>query len=119
MYFFDTYALIEMMLGNRKYMQYAGFQLTVSPLNIGELYIYMHRTYGKTAANGKLALMFFNTLELTQEIIISAADFKLAHAEKRLSWADCVGYAAAKRRGLKFLTGDLQFRGMPNVEFVK
>ncbi len=119
MYFFDTYALIEMMLGNRKYEQYAGFQLTVSPLNIGELYIYMYRTYGKTTANEKLALMSFNIVELTQEIIISAADFKLANAEKKLSWADCIGYAAAKRRGLKFLTGDMQFRNMPNAEFVK
>ena len=32
---------------------------------------------------------------------------------------DCVGYVVAKRVGVKFLTGDREFKDMPNVEFVK
>ena len=32
---------------------------------------------------------------------------------------DCIGYMTAKRLGVKFLTGDREFEGMDNVEFVK
>jgi predicted nucleic acid-binding protein len=32
---------------------------------------------------------------------------------------DCISYALANRLGIKFLTGDMQFEGLPNVEFVK
>lgn len=32
---------------------------------------------------------------------------------------DCVGYVVSQRLGMKFLTGDKEFRGLPNVEFVQ
>ena len=32
---------------------------------------------------------------------------------------DCIGYIIAKRLGMKFLTGDKEFEGFENVEFVK
>lgn len=35
------------------------------------------------------------------------------------SYADSVNYIAAKRLGIKLLTGDRAFTGMENVEFVK
>ena len=38
---------------------------------------------------------------------------------KKLSLIDCLGYVLAKSLGVKFLTGDREFEGMDNVEFVK
>lgn len=32
---------------------------------------------------------------------------------------DCIGYVYAKENGLRFVTGDKEFEGMENVEFVK
>ena len=51
--------------------------------------------------------------------MVAATEFKIEHAKKELSWADCIGYAIAQQEGLKFLTGDSQFKGMPHVKFVK
>lgn len=119
MYFFDTYALVEMALLNPSYSRFTGFALTVTALNIGEFYVYLRRTYGKETANEKLGMLSFKVAELTKETMIEAAELKLQNAKKELSWADCVGYVSAQKLGLKFLTGDSQFKNMPGVEFVK
>ena len=42
---------------------------------------------------------------------------KLKH--KNLSIPDSIGYITAKRLGIKFLTGDEDFRNFENVEFIK
>ena len=57
--------------------------------------------------------------QTSQEIIQSAAEFKLENKNQRLSMADCIGYKIAESLGIKFLTGDEQFKNKPNVEFVK
>ena len=38
---------------------------------------------------------------------------------KNLSLIDCLGYSCAKRLGIKFFTGDREFKYMENVEYVK
>ena len=38
---------------------------------------------------------------------------------KHLSIPDAIGYTIAQRHDAKFLTGDEDFRDMPNIEFVK
>ena len=119
MYFFDTYALIEMSLENPNYRRFADFTLVITPLNFGEFYAYLIRTYGKETATEKLGALSFKVLELKKEIMIEATEFKLAGNKKKFSWADCVGYVSAQQRGLKFLTGDSEFKNLPNVEFVK
>ena len=35
-----------------------------------------------------------------------------------LSYADCLGYVISKKLNIRFLTGDKQFKDLPNVEFV-
>jgi len=37
----------------------------------------------------------------------------------RLSYADTIGYTAARRLGARFLTGDEAFRRLPDVEFCR
>jgi hypothetical protein len=45
--------------------------------------------------------------------------FKLQNRGKKFSYTDSIGYLISLRNRIKFLTGDKQFRDMPNVEFVK
>ena len=52
-------------------------------------------------------------------ILQEANAFKLFHLRKRFSFADCVGYVTAKRFHARFLTGDYEFKGLENVEFVR
>ncbi len=119
MYFFDTYALIEMALVNPSYSKYEDFTLVTMPLNIGEFYSYLIRTYGKKTAREKLKLLSFRFVGLTRQLIEESTEFKTENNEKKLSWADCIGYVASKQLKLKFLTGDKEFKGMDNVEFVR
>ena len=119
MYFFDTYALIEVFRGNPEYVNYNDFPLKVSQLNVGEFYIYLIRTKGLQEARSTVMAASFDIQDMTTDVTIAAADFKIVHKKKKLSWADCVGYVVAKKLSLKFLTGDSQFKGMANVEFVK
>jgi len=39
--------------------------------------------------------------------------------KSNLSYVDCIGYILAKELKVGFLTGDREFEGMDNVEFVK
>ena len=119
MFFFDTYALVEVAKGNPAYKTYGDFTFIVTHLNIGEFYIYLLRTNGKAEAEKKLASIAFTTIPLSTEVMKEAAEFKQVHNSKELSWADCVGYMTARQLGLKFLTGDSGFKDTPHVEFVK
>lgn len=38
---------------------------------------------------------------------------------KKLSYADCLGYIIALREKIEFFTGEDDFKGLHNVEFVK
>ena len=49
--------------------------------------------------------------------IKNATDMRLKF--KHMSFPDVIGYVVAKRLGIKFLTGDNDFKDMKNVEFVK
>lgn len=115
-YFADTYALVEMGKGAPQYKPYISADFVLTKWNLAEFYYSLIR-------EGKPAMTQFNEfrkrlISISFTSIIAAAQFKLRHKEKRMSYVDCVGYALALEHGMKFLTGDKQFKGMPNVEWV-
>ena len=57
-------------------------------------------------------------VEVDKEIIKEANEFKIANKNRKFSFADAIGYITAQKYGVKFLTGDRQFRGMKGVGFV-
>lgn len=71
----------------------------------------------------KISVIFNDYLRYNVEpsanALIEAVKFKFMHRKKKLSYADCLGYAVAKENKVRFLTGDEKFRNMDNVEFVK
>ena len=117
-YFFDTYALIEIFKGNANYEEYSKSDIATSYFNLLELYYNLIKTYDK-----EIAMKFIETLKdfcvpINIDMIFDASTFKLNYP-KKFSYADSIGYIIAKRLGLKFLTGDMQFKELDNVEFVK
>jgi len=118
-YFFDTYALIEVIEGSQNYAKYVDCECKTSLLNLIEVYYYGLRGLGPERAANHFKRLESNALEITEEDVFKAMEFKLTNKKKGFSYADCIGYTMAKNRGVKFLTGDEQFRSMPNVEFVK
>lgn len=90
-----------------------------SVLNIGELYNSLLRE-----STEKLALFWFDTLkDMAMPVglgtIKSAMEFRHANRKKNFSMVDCIGYQLARENNLIFLTGDKEFEGIENVEFVK
>lgn len=116
-YFFDTYAIIEILEGNSKYEHYTEVEYVITQLNLIEFHYYMLRRFGEAAAEAALRKVSKNVVFLTDEIITAANKFRLKNKPKEFSTADCIGYAYARENGLLFLTGDNEFEGLHGVEF--
>lgn len=117
MYFYDTYALIEIIRGNSGYEKFRNFKAICILNNLFELHQSLLKLFNKKTADYWMDK--FNILEITIKDIIEASDFRYEHSKDKLSMTDCIGYVVAKRNRLKFLTGDEKFEGIKNVEFVR
>ena len=115
-YFFDTYALIEIYRKNKDYEKYKNVTMLTSYLNLIEFDYYLLRTGGDRNLFYKLKEFI---VQVEDEDIRKANELKFKYKKKNLSFVDCVGYIMAKRLGIKFLTGDQTFAEMDDVEFVK
>lgn len=124
-YFLDTYALMEYVAGNRNYLPYfssnSGDQVSTSILNLMELYFHILRDSGENIADDSYAQFKQFDLPLTDDDVKSAMQLRLRLKARRLdlSYTDAIGYSIAQRIGAKFLTGDLAFKNLPDVEFVR
>ena len=118
--FFDTYAFYEIIVGNPNYLPFTkNITIVATQLNLMELYYQLIILYDK-----EQAMEFFKRYEelivpINNSVIIEAMDFRKKHNKQGLSYVDCIGYIIARKMGIQFLTGDKQFKGMTNVEFVK
>lgn len=118
MKFFDSYALFEIMNGNPAYERLKDEIIITSALNIGELYYGILKT-GDKSGEDWLAQLKPDLIEIDIETMKNAMKFRYANRQKKLSMVDCVGYSLAQKLRMPFLTGDKEFEGLPNVEFVK
>ena len=118
-YFFDTYALIEILKDNPNYKRFTTESVTMTIFNLAELYWSVLRDYGATKAGTVFNQYKPSVVDIDDDALKSAMQFKKTHRKVRLSYADCIGYVYAKRHSMKFLTGDKEFADLPNVEFVK
>ena len=116
--FFDTYALIEIAKGNPRYGRYLDVErILVTKLNLIELYYAIIRDFNEIEAKRHYFFYLPFVRDITDETVFEAMGFRLRH--RNLSYSDCIGYVIAKHEGVKFLTGDVAFKGLENVEFVK
>ena len=118
-YFFDSYAIIEMVKRSQQFAVYLDEKITVTILNVIEIAQYFLINAGEEKAKKICDILSENVVELRNTDILIAVTFRTDHKKKSLSYADCIGYTYAKQHGLIFLTGDDAFKDMPNVEFVK
>lgn len=117
-FFFDSYAIIEILKGSEGYQKYATAGFIITKLNLFEVYYRMLQD-SQEKADLFLSLYAPHAVDFDETVIAEACRFRLENKKSRLSMTDCIGYVIALKNALKFLTGDSQFRDMPNVEFVK
>ena len=118
-YFFDTYAIIEILRKSKDYARFSETTITTSLLNIGELFYDFLKNGNKNDGMFFCTKLQENCLNVNLELLMKAVEFRFENKGKNLSYIDCIGYVLAKENGLIFVTGDNAFKGMENVEFVK
>ncbi len=118
-YFFDSYAIIEILNGNQNYLGYDGDAIVTNTLNVAEVYYHLLQLHNEKTAEAFLNQLSFSLIEISKEIAIEASRFRYRNKKLKISYADSIGYVTALKYNLKFLTGDRQFEKMVGVEFVK
>ncbi|HLC59807.1 MAG TPA: PIN domain-containing protein [Candidatus Nanoarchaeia archaeon] len=120
-YFLDTYALIEIFLGNENYKNYIfdPEQAMCTIFNLMEAHFYFLKKFGQTKSDEIYELIKPIIVKIDDSTLKEANRFKLLHLKKRLSFADCIGYITSLKLNAKFITGDYAFKEMKNVEFIK
>ena len=118
-YFFDTYAVIELIEGNPRYAPYKEDTATLTVFNLVEIYWVVLNKLSIERADEIFREYRPAVVEIDDETLKEAIAFRKSHKKRDLSYTDCVGYVYAKRHGMKFLTGDKEFEDLPDVEFVK
>ena len=118
-YFFDSYAIIEVLKENPKYSIYISESVVLTIFNLAEIYWSVLLDYSEDKANVVFETYKKAVVEIDDETLKEAIKFRKEHKKQDLSYTDCIGYIYSKRNNLKFLTGDSKFENLPFVEFVK
>ncbi|MDD5192416.1 MAG: PIN domain-containing protein [Candidatus Nanoarchaeia archaeon] len=118
-YFFDTYAIIEIIKGNPNYEFFKDNVIVTGAMNIAEVYYALLLENTEEFADLIIKKLNVQIIEISQDISINAAKFRYKHKKLFLSYVDCIGYILAKENNLIFLTGDEGFKNMDNVKLIK
>ncbi len=119
-YFFDAYAFFELIDGNKNYEKYGkGAGIVTTKMNLMELHYGLLQSRGKQIADAYYYRFMEYCIDTNDDSIIKANEFRLSNKGRGMSYVDCLGYIVAKENNIKFLTGDMAFQNIENVEFVK
>lgn len=118
-YFFDSYAIIEIIKGNPNYAKYASEPVTTSLFNLIEVYWNVLNEGTETKANETYDKFRDSVVEINDETLKKAVKFRKQNKKKNLSYTDCIGYVYAIENNLIFLTGDKEFKETEKVEYIK
>ncbi|MBU2496698.1 MAG: PIN domain-containing protein [Nanoarchaeota archaeon] len=118
-YFFDSYALIEIVKGSENYKRFQDSRIITTKLNLLEVHYILLRDVSKEIADRFLLEYYVALIDFNKQDIIQSNEFKLKYKDRNLSMTDCLGYILSKKLEIKFLTGDKEFKDLLNVEFMK
>lgn len=119
-YFFDSYAVIEILKENPNYHRFLGYPITIALFNLAEIYWHcINDPKLESEAESLYSKFKRGVVEIDDETLKQAVKFRKEHKKKDLSYTDCIGYMYAKKHNMKFLTGDKGFEKIENVEYVK
>lgn len=115
----DTYALIEITLGNKKFEKYTKQDFVITDLTLAEFYGVLLRNEGEAVAKYWYKNLDSYTVSVDKELLISAIRFRYEHRKKRISFFDAAGYVYATANNMLFVTGDKEFEDFSGVSFQK
>ncbi len=119
-FFFDTYALFAIVLGQESYKEYTTkIEVVTTIMNIYELYYILIQQNKYREAEIFFEKFLPNCIDVEPPLIKEASKFRLQNSKLKLSYVDALGYVIARELGISFLTGDNGFKDLPNVKFIK
>ena len=118
-YFADTYAYIEVLKDNPSYHRFKKSVFLTSQYTVAELAYFFIRQDQEPTAIQVASRISDDVINASLPTLLRAMKLKFLYRQKKLSYTDCIGYALARDLGVKFLTGDKQFKDLPDVEFVR
>lgn len=118
-YFFDSYAIIEIVKGSSSYAPFSDEVVVITLFNLVEIYWSFVLDFGEEKAKELYSRFKECVVPISDSVIQEAVKFRKENKKKNLSYADCIGYVYANQNKLLFLTGDKEFQNMSNVMFVK
>ena len=118
-YFWDSYAVIEFIDGNKNYAKYIDEEVSITIFNLAEIYWFAINEYEEEQADAVYQRFRDSVISIDDETLKDAIKFRKKHKTKDLSYTDCIGYTFALKNNMRFLTGDREFKDMENVEFVQ
>lgn len=117
-YFFDSYVVAELIDGNPKYAKYSNEAFVFTIFNLAEIYWFALREYSEKESEEIYEYFKQFITNISDEVMKDAMKFRKKNKKRDLSYADCIGYIYALKNNLTFLTGDKEFKNLPNVEFI-
>jgi len=118
-YFFDSYAIVEILKGNPAYAKYINEPVILTIFNLVEVYWFALNEYGEKEAEQIYEQYRKSVVKINDETIKDAIKFRKKNKKRNLSYADCIGYIYSIKNKLLFLTGDKEFKNISNVEFMR
>jgi len=115
----DTYALVEIKLGNPKFKYLSKSLFVITDLTLAEFYSVIIREENEQTAEYWFKKFEPSSLPVDKEILKESVKFRQKHKKARISFFDAVGYIFSLKKGYKFVTGDEEFKKLDNVEFRK
>jgi uncharacterized protein len=121
-YFYDSYAVMAYLSDNPAYRPYFEENDGVlTKLNLIEVSYRTMELHGEEAATQVVILFAKYAVDFSPADIVASTKLrlKLKKTGCNISYADALGYYLSLKNKLKFLTGDREFEGLDNVEFIK
>ena len=118
-YFFDSYAIIELIKGNPNYEFVKDNIIITGVMNMSEVYYALLLENTEDFAESIIKKLNVQIISLDLEMAARAAKFRYKNKKLFLSYIDCAGYILAWEDNLIFLTGDEGFKNMDNVKLIK
>lgn len=119
MYCLDTYALWEIQLGNKKYVEILLSDFVVTDWTLCEFYKTLLKAYNERTADFWFKKIKPYVCKVDIDVMIESVKFQKSNIKKKLSLFDCIGYIFSISKGYDFVTGDKEFKKMKDVKFLK
>jgi hypothetical protein len=115
----DTYALVEIHDENPDFLPYLEKEFIIPNIIMAEFYGIIFRNYNEQTANYLLKKFQPFIMNVSFDTIIKSVNFRYLNKAKNFSFFDAVGYTFARENHMTFVTGDLAFKEIEGVEFIK